>query len=77
MTPNNPALDLIMAAANQSNKHLDEAEHNLARAREYLEGIIGRGPGDPDVHGYPGQPDLFQDMSITNKPLNLDEEIPF
>ena len=51
----NPALDLILAIGRSGNAALDRAESNVAAAEGVLDDILGRGAGDPDIHGYPGQ----------------------
>lgn len=36
--------------------------------RDHIDSIIGRGPGDPDMHGYPGQAQQSTRSSISLKP---------
>lgn len=29
----------------------------MSQQEEYLDDLLGRGQGDPDIHGYPGEDD--------------------
>lgn len=64
-------------AAPENNLH-----HTVAyrSEEEFLDDLLGRGPGDPDMYGYPGEP---KDEGETHGPVAIDagpidlSDVPF
>lgn len=58
--------------------------HHTATYRseeDFLEDLLGRGPGDPDFHGYPGETITKGDtdgiQAIPDKPIDWNTDVPF